>query len=266
MNKAQMTSQAGVVILTGTARGGANAIEAALNAHAFACIGTERYKYRFLRHKTYDPELFLKDRFFRFRKADTNQKPDRSPALEKSYLLMKAKWDTAQVIGDMVADLAPLQGDMMQANPSMRFVCVLRNLKDVALSWDARAQNNRSAWPSEKGFAQACEKWAAHQDILNTLIEDPELRARIFLLDFDRLTEQAEAQGEALRGFLELGPDRNYAANLARHARHLSRQPSHRIPEEFHADYKAVDQKPARLLRKAAQDDLSKWSQQDEDE
>ncbi len=249
-------------MVTGTARGGVTMIAEALNAHASACIGIERYKFRFLRHKTYDGELFEKERFFRFRKADTNQTPDRSAALQKTYLLMKAKWDGARIVGDMVSDLLPLQGDMMQANPGMRFVCVLRNLKDVALSWEARANRTGSAWPAEKGFAAACEKWAQHQADLAALVDQPDLRSRIFLLDFDRLVEDRQAQADALRGFLGLGQDRSYLGEFERHARHLSRQPVHRIPEQFHDAYKAVNQAPARLLRRAAQEDLEQWGKE----
>lgn len=250
-----MTTEKTVTIVTGIARGGANAVMDMLNAHQKACIGFNRYKFKFLRHNKYDPDYFDKSRFFRFRKADTNQRPEESPKIAAFYDKLREKWDDALVVGDMIPDLFQQEHEVLQAYPKMRIISVLRNLKDVALSWDAQAHKKNSSWPKDKDFVKACIHWEQQNRTLLETVSDPRFAPRIFLLDFDTLSSNTQETGQALLDFLNLPEDAGFSAELERHAHFQAQQPKHTIPEKFHEAYKLVDMTPARRLRKLIRHD-----------
>jgi hypothetical protein len=247
-----MTTDKTVTIVTGIARGGANAVMDMLNAHQNACIGYSRYKFKFLRHGIYDPDFFDKSRFFRFRKADTNLSPEKAPKVAALYDKMRDKWDDAAVVGDMIPDLFQKEHEVLKAYPQVRIVSVLRNLKDVALSWDALAHKKNSNWPKDKDFVKACIHWEQQNRTLLETISNPKFASRMFLLDFDTLPSQSLETGQALLDFLNLPEAAGFSAELERHAHYQAQQPGRTIPEKFHEIYKLVDMTPARRLRKLA--------------
>jgi len=247
--------------VTGVARSGTTALAELLNSHARICIGIERFKFRYLRENDYSADLFRRERFFDFRPADTNLLPAVRPHWKPVYELMEQKWDQAEVIGDKVPDLIPTLADFMAANPGFRFICTLRNLKDVGLSWQARADKPRDSWPADKGFVQACESWAEQMRILFTLLrEQPDIRSRLLLLDYDQMYAPGNTTMAVIRGFLGIGPSKSFRRAFTRHEAFFSnRQPSE-VPAEHVNSYKAVDMTFARGLRREARLMAERWS------
>lgn len=240
------------LIVTGVARSGTTALAELLNAHTGICVGIERYKFQFLRAQNYSASLFEKDRFFDFRDADTNLSPERRPAWQPVYDAMAAKWDDAAIIGDKVPDLIPCLEGFMRQNPGHKYLCIMRNLKDVALSWQARADRPRDLWPAGKGFAQACQNWSTQHDVLHDLIIDQDTRKRLMLLDYDRMYDDVHMTETALLGFLGLGREEGFSAVLTRHAAFYRQRPSRKVPRKYIEAYKAVDMAKVRGLRKLA--------------
>ena len=248
------------LLVTGVARSGTTAMGELLNSHSRICLGVERFKFQFLRANNYDASMFDHDRFFDFRPEDTNLDPVSRPAWQPLYDTMKTKWDTAQVIGDKVPDMMPVLADFMAANPDFRYICLLRNLKDVALSWQARADRKRDSWPAGKGFAMACQSWAEQNLLLHDLLRDKRLRRQILLLDYDTMYATPDHTEAALLAFLGLQEEPDFTEILSDHAEFYANRRSRKVPKDCIEAYKAVDQSHVRGLRKVAREQLEFWS------
>lgn len=248
------------LIVTGVARSGTTALGELLNAHEGICLGIERFKFQYLRAHNYSADLFARARFFDFREEDTNLIPALRPAWKPTYDRIAQKWDGAQVVGDKVPDLMPILGDFMAENPDFRYIVILRNLKDVGLSWQARADRPRDSWPKGKGFAEACESWAEQYQILHDMMRDRKLRERVLLLDYDEMYEDAATTEAALLAFLGLGRDAAFSEVLESHAVFAASKGARKVPRRFIESYKAVEHGHAKGLRKVAREQARIWA------
>lgn len=250
------------LIVSGVARSGTTALAELLNAHPAVGVGIERFKFRYLREHDYSPAFFERDRFFDFQPADTNLRPERRPAWAPTYDAIAAKWDDAAVIGDKVPDLTPVLDDFLEAQPDTRCLYILRNLKDVALSWQARADKPSDPWPTGKGFALACESWAGQQARLRALLDArPGIKDRFLLVDYDRMYARDTPIEAALLNFLGVGRARAFSATLERHRAFMAGREDRKVPPAHAEAYKAVDQEVARGLRKEARLQTARWAE-----
>lgn len=256
-----MTNKKRLLFVTGVARSGTTALAELLNTHPAICIGIERYKFRFLREQRFEQAYFERDRFFAFDPADTNLDPARRPAWQPVYDRIAGKWDGAEVVGDKVPDLLPLLPTLL-SQMDCQCICILRNLKDVALSWQTRADKPRDAWPAGKGFALACESWASQHAALHELIRNRALRHRILLLDYDRIYNDVDMTEAALLAFLDLPRDPEFRGVLEKHAEFHRQRVPQKLQDSQAEAYKAVDQAQIRGLRKIAQEQREAWASQ----
>jgi hypothetical protein len=252
------------LLVTGVARSGTTALGELLNSHSKICLGIERFKFQFLRDHTYERSLFERERFFDFRAEDTNLAPASRPAWKPVYDAMAEKWDSAELIGDKVPDMMPVLTDFMNANPDFKIICLLRNLKDVGLSWQARADRQRDSWPSGKGFLAACESWAEQIGTLHEMMRDKSLRRQVLLLDYDTMYNQPDHTEAALLAFLGLESEPWFRELLRDHAEFFENRRSRKVPRGFIETYKEVNQGHIRGLRKVAKEQLETWAARDE--
>lgn len=248
------------LIVTGVARSGTTALAELLNAHEGVCLGIERFKFQFLLANNHSGDLFERGRFFDFRPEDTNLIPDLRPLWKPIYEGIARKWDKARVIGDKVPDMIPVLGDFITRNPDFRHIVILRNLKNVALSWQARASQPRDSWPQGRGFSEACKSWAEQYRILHDMTGGRTLQDRVLLLDYDRMYVDVTQTEAVLLAFLDLDRDPAFTEVLHAHARFAHSRGRRRIPQEFRQAYDAVDQGHAEALRKRAHEQARIWA------
>lgn len=246
------------LIVTGVARSGTTALAELLNAHEAICVGIERFKFQFLLHHNYSAGLFDRDRFFDFRAEDTNLRPAVKPTWQSVYDGIARKWDAAAVIGDKVPDMTPMLRSFMLANPDFKYIYILRNLKDVGLSWQARAGRSRDSWPAGKGFVAACESWMQQMRTLRDLLAHKGLRSKILLLDYDHMYEDGKQTDTAILKFLGLGPSAAFAETYRKHAAFWQARVRRKIPAPFAEAYKQVDMSMMRDLRRKSQGQISR--------
>lgn len=251
-----MVAQKKHLIVTGTARSGTTALAELLNAHEEICVGIERFKFQFLLQHNYDAGLFERQRFFDFRKEDTNLRPAIRPGWQGVYDLIAAKWDKATLIGDKVPDLTPVLRRFMAANPDFKYIYILRNLKDVGLSWQARANRVRDNWPAGKGFEAACASWEQQMRMLHDLTQKKALRGKILLLDYDRMYDEDSRADQAILNFLGVGPSAAFAATYKDHVAFARARLEKRIPAQFAEIYKKTDMSFARDLRRRSRNQI----------
>ncbi|GEM_PF-6402632 len=251
------------LIVTGTARSGTTALTHLLNAHEQVCVGIERFKFRYLLENDYSPEFLSRARFFRFEEADTNQLPARRPMLRDVYRTMEQKWDTARVVGDKVPDMAPILEDFLEQNPDFKCIYILRNIKDVALSWQRRADRPRDRWPRAKGFAAACTRWEEHTRIFHDMLARGRHRSRILVLDHDAIYTPEAKTVLAIRAFLDLEPSTAFTEAWHKNMEFVAarREQERGIPRQHLKAYRATDGQYGRLLRKYARTSLPLWAE-----
>ncbi len=240
------------LLVTGVARSGTTALAELLNSHEALCIGIERFKFQYLMHDNYSASLFDRDRFFDFQPDDTNLRPDVKPHWQSVYDAIAQKWDTAQIIGDKVPDMTAHLPAFIAANPDFKYIYILRNLKDVGLSWQARANRVRDSWPTKKGFVAACESWALQMQQLHAMMQTKEMNRKVLLLDYDHMYEDGSLTPDVILQFLGLGPSAAFRETFARHAEFARSKTPRKTPAQFAEAYKAVDTSFARDMRKRA--------------
>ncbi|WP_226783042.1 sulfotransferase family protein [Oceaniglobus trochenteri] len=255
-----MSSEKKHLIVTGVARSGTTALGELLNAHPRVCLGIERFKFQYLRKNVYSPAFFERDRFFDFRPDDTNLDPALRPAWKPVYDSIAQKWDDAEIIGDKVPDLLPILADFIAANPDFKYICILRNLKDVALSWQTRADKPRDSWPAGKGFEAACASWAEQMQTLHDLMLDRPMREKILMLDYDTMYDDPVRTAAALSAFLGLAPNGAFLQTLHQHAAFVTARKTRKVPPQFIEPYKAVSQGHIRGLRKISDEQIATWA------
>ncbi|MEL6550918.1 MAG: sulfotransferase [Pseudomonadota bacterium] len=255
-----MVASKTTLIVTGVARSGTTALAELLNAHPEICVGIERFKFQYLRAGNYDAGLFTFDRFFDFKEEDTNIIPAQRPHWKTVYDAIEAKWEGARIVGDKVPDLTPILGDFFAENPGFKYIYILRNLKDVALSWQARADRARDRWPASRGFAAACKSWDEQQTAIHEFCRQPEVQDRLLLLDYDRMFDPDVQTEQALLGFLDLQPSEEFTRMLESHREFTVNRPKKRVPKKFVSAYKDVDMGTMRALRRLSQEQMQHWS------
>ena len=251
-----MFAEKSSLIVTGVARSGTTALGELFNAHPDICLGIERFKFQYLLAGNYTRDLFEKGRFFDFREEDTNLDPAKRPVWKPVYDEIARKWDTARIIGDKVPDLLPHLPDFMAQNPDFYYVCILRNLKDVALSWQKRADKPRDSWPRAKGFAAACQSWEDQYRGLHDMMGNRALRRKVLLLDYDTMYLKPAQTEAAILSFLGLTPDEGFAKTLHDHAAFFAAKRATKVPEAMQGVYRAVKQGYIRGLRKIASEQM----------
>lgn len=147
------------LFVAGLGRSGTTALMEVLVAHAHIALGVERYKRLYPRDdEPVTADLFSEERFFDFSDGLTNLTPDAAPEWAPHYAAMRAKWTTAAYVGDKMVAIR-LQ-HVWETLPDARFVCIVRDLEPVAVSWEARARDpHDQGWSAEQDATKAVAGW-----------------------------------------------------------------------------------------------------------
>lgn len=194
-----MESSQRLLFLAGLARSGTTALLHVLNAHPEVAIGMERYK-RVLngRIDLLTPGLFDKDRFFDFSDGLTNQDPAEAARWGVDYAAIEKKYDEATYVGDKMTVIR--FGAVRERLPEARFVFIVRDIDQVASSWDRRAQDAADAhWPERSDARASVERWnQSLRRIRRAVRQQPELAT---VVEYTRFFGDPEAT--SLKAVLE---------------------------------------------------------------
>lgn len=180
------------IFICGCARSGTTAITHLLNSHPEIALGMERYKF-FLRDKISDkitPELFKEENFFNIKDNETNISPKKDNeklAWTTLYNSLKEKYKLRKITkGDKCPNYFYHYTSLDKNFKNKKFVFILRDISDVACSFNARAENpNDKNWPPERDYKVAVKEW---NDSIILSLKQAEINPENFILvEYERL-------------------------------------------------------------------------------
>lgn len=144
------------LFITGCPRSGTTVLASLLNDHERVVIGIERYGSLFFRTALTD-DLFARERFFDVRPGDTFY-GDLDFARE--YRTMPERFDRADYVGDKIPLLFDHLDRVAEASPGARILFCVRNIFDVAASYEKRAADPAdTTWSRSQDHRAAVADW-----------------------------------------------------------------------------------------------------------
>jgi len=150
------------LFVLGVGRSGTTTLASLLSSHPRVVIGQERYKALWgSRIVELAPACLTRERFFDFSDGLTNIVPDAEERWRVHYERMDAQFDQASYVGDKLT-VVRIQA-LSELHPTARFVCIVRDVAEVAASWDRRATTvTDRGWPASLDARKAVEFWNRH--------------------------------------------------------------------------------------------------------
>jgi Sulfotransferase family len=148
-----------LLFVLGLGRSGTTPLTELFSAHPEIALGMERYKRLYGRRNVrIEPDLFERDRFFDFSDGLTNITPDVHERWANYYAQIEARWDSASYVGDKITQ-AVMQR-IWRSLPDAKFICIVRDIEQVAASWDVRAKRASDVnWPERANARDSVMRW-----------------------------------------------------------------------------------------------------------
>lgn len=146
------------LFVCGCPRSGTSALVELLASDPRIAIGAERYAHLY---ETQDltPDLFTKERFSSPRDGDTFY-TDLLATNDQFYLPVLRNFESAIYVGDKIPELYRRFGRLAASLPGAKVVMIIRNIFDVAASFEARADKaDDPHWSPDARTNSAVEKW-----------------------------------------------------------------------------------------------------------
>ena len=136
----------------GNARSGTTALGKLLNYSSAICLGLERYS----QHENVSATSFSKAAFFDAQSKNYQVRPH-------FYENIKNKFDRARYVGDKRPGFVRSWRNTWLNLPAAKIVYIFRNVRDVACSYNSRADNAAQGsdplWSTERDFVHAVRDW-----------------------------------------------------------------------------------------------------------
>jgi len=145
------------LFVCGCPRSGTSYLQSILVRHPAIALGMERFNLRLLA-RTLMPTDFERERFFRMEAGDTWY--DDLAHFPWRQRRVEAHYDTAEYVGDKAPQGYEVFDHLITNFPDVRFICLVRNLFDVAASYEGR-QRDVVHWNPDWGPRKAVEHWNA---------------------------------------------------------------------------------------------------------
>ncbi|MBF0122425.1 MAG: sulfotransferase [Candidatus Omnitrophica bacterium] len=159
------------VFVCGCPRSGTTALLEVLLSDSTVVLGCERYG-GYLGRKVLTRDLYEPERFFDIRKGDSFYS-DFSELPDWYKSISRERYEEGVFRGDKIPKLYEHLDGLFVNFPKAKIVFMLRNIFDVASSYEARANNKEDkTWPREIRTAAAIRDWHRSLETLNKYMDD----------------------------------------------------------------------------------------------
>jgi Sulfotransferase family len=212
------------LFVVGCPRSGTQVLNRVITSHPQIALGTERFNKRLDRRELL-PSDFEPERFFDIQRRDTWYRS--FDDLKEYYDRIRVKYDDATYLGDKYPGAYQRYGHLVRNFGDIRFIFILRNIYDVAVSFETRRALGVH-WPADGGAEHAVTRW--NEAIGMTLAWRE--RTRILTLSYEDLFIRG-GSAAPIAEFLELdGAPFAAALDRARNSRKRDTNPASRLPPD----------------------------------
>jgi len=148
------------LFITGCPRSGTSALSLLFGSHPQVAMGVERFHHFVIPEFKMQRSLYEQKRFFDFRPGDSHINLEKQPGIKRSYDKLKERYAQCKYFGDKVPYLydhyKPLINEFNH-NDELKLVVIVRNIFDVANSYQVRAENTQMKW--QRDYQRAVQDW-----------------------------------------------------------------------------------------------------------
>ncbi len=171
------------LFVSGAARSGTTALGRLLNASPRVALFVERYEPDF----GYHPDMFTADAVF-------------CPGWEQglhaaSWGMLQRRVGQVRYIGDKMPNFL-LSWHITRHNfrpRTIRILHIIRNIYDVAHSFNQRAQNSEDRWSQRRDFKSACAEWNLNNLMILEVLKDPKFSRQVSVVQYEKLFTDRDA-------------------------------------------------------------------------
>ncbi|WP_027183196.1 sulfotransferase [Desulfovibrio inopinatus] len=198
------------VFITGCSRSGTSFTADLLRSHPLVAMGRERFATRYF-EKRFHRQLFSAERFCTILKEGDSHHTQ----LETYYPRLISRFHKCRVVGDKIPEISLDSTTLFSTLPDAKVVLLLRNIYDVASSFNARAMQSKErggAWPTFRDYRSAVTEWNRMLENFIDRASDP----NVFIIEFETFFNDT-AKLDELYAFvgLDVSPEveKSYNAN-----------------------------------------------------
>ncbi len=152
-------------------------------AHPKIVLGVERYVLLANpKRKGFTPRLFEKDRFFNLQPRETIFKELSPPDY---YEIARQRFDDANWVGDKIPNLYQKYNEVDAAFPDAHYIYIVRNIIDVAGSYQRRADTG--SWKEARDYKRAVLDWRVSLNATLKFVEKPNVKSRVHIISYEEL-------------------------------------------------------------------------------
>ncbi len=196
-----MTEKQNYLFICGCPRSGTTALVNLLNHHPSIAIGMERYKHYATQENIHkiNPDAFSSQYFFDLKKEQTNI------MWETFYknLVSKYQLRTNVFLGDKYPHYYKFYDRINEQFNNVKWIFIIRDIVDVALSYNVRAANPEDKWPENADYRKAVIHWNDSLSRTWKYIKHSQ-QDNLFVCEYERLFAYDREHFEALVNFLEI--------------------------------------------------------------
>jgi hypothetical protein len=147
-----------MLFICGCPRSGTTALWRLLTAHPRIVLGVERYVLFAYQKGKITPSLFQREKFFQIEKGETFYAD--LVGFNPYYETARDQYDRAHIIGDKIPELYRDYPGINSEFPDACILFIIRNIFDVAESYERRARDeNDVTWNHKRDFRAAVSDW-----------------------------------------------------------------------------------------------------------
>lgn len=166
------------LFVCGAPRSGTTAMWKFLAEDKNIIMGVERYGNLFFKEPL-TKNLFEKKRFLDIQEGDTFY--SELVTFNPYYKDLNEKFDTSEIVGDKIPLLFKYLDGLFREIPEARVVIMLRNIIDLASSYEDRAGNPKdNTWSENKKTAEAIEDWRDSLKAIKNWIDDKRVKVVVY--------------------------------------------------------------------------------------